>query len=66
LGALLDESVLATEKVEKLADLPTKKQLRAQLVSTIAAPLSGFVGVLEGNIKGLLTVLKKQAEKEEK
>lgn len=66
LGALLDESVLATEKVEQLAGLPNKEQLRAQLVSTIAAPLSGFVGVLEGNIKGLLTVLKKQSEKEEK
>lgn len=63
LGALLDESVLETEKVEELASLPSKKQLRAQLVSTIASPLTGFVGVLEGNIKGLLTVLKKQAEK---
>lgn len=63
LGALLDESVLESEKVEKLANLPTKEQLRAQLVSTIAGPLTGFVGVLEGNIKGLLTVLKKQAEK---
>lgn len=63
LGALLDESVLETEKVEELANLPSKKQLRAQLVSTIASPLTGFVGVLEGNIKGLLTVLKKQAEK---
>ena len=65
LGALLDGSALEASKVEELADLPSKDQLRAQLVSTIASPLSGFVGVLEGNIKGLLTVLKKQAEKEE-
>lgn len=65
LGALLEGSALEAEKVEELADLPSKEQLRAQLVSTIAAPLTGFVGVLEGNIKGLLTVLKKQAEKEE-
>lgn len=63
LGALLDEGVLESEKVEELANLPSKKQLQAQLVSTIASPLTGFVGVLEGNIKGLLTVLKKQAEK---
>ena len=64
LGALLEEDVLKAEKVEELADLPTKEQLRGQLVSTIAAPLTGFVGVLEGNIKGLLTVLKKQSEKD--
>ncbi len=65
LGALLDGDGLEASKVEELADLPSKDQLRAQLVSTIASPLTGFVGVLEGNIKGLLTVLKKQSEKEE-
>ncbi len=63
LGALLNEDILKAEKVQKMADLPGKEQLRAQLVSTIAAPLTGFVGVLEGNIKGLLTVLKKESEK---
>jgi len=63
LGALLDESVIEAGKVEELADLPSKDQLRAQLVSTIASPLTGFVGVLEGNIKGLITVLKKESEK---
>ncbi|MGM0439337.1 MAG: 50S ribosomal protein L10 [Patescibacteria group bacterium] len=64
LGALLEGSALEANKVEELAELPTKEQLRAQLVSTIASPLTGFVGVLEGNIKGLLTVLKKQSEKD--
>ncbi len=63
LGALLDESVLEAGKVEKLADLPSKDQLRAQLVATLASPISGFVGVLEGNIKGLINVLKREAEK---
>lgn len=63
LGALLEKEALSSERVEKLAELPTKEQLRGQLVSTIAAPLSGFVTVLEGNIKGLLNVLKQKAEK---
>lgn len=65
LGALLEEEALEPEKVSQLADLPGKKQLRAQLVSVISAPLSGFVGVLEGNIKGLLNVLDQAAKKEE-
>ncbi len=63
LGALLDESILEEGKVKKMADLPSKDQLRAQLVGTIAAPLSGLVGVLEGNIRGLVTVLQKESEK---
>jgi ribosomal protein L10 len=33
------------EAVKQLATLPSKDQLRAQLVGTIAAPLSGFVNV---------------------
>lgn len=63
IGALLDESVLEAGKVKKLADLPSKEQLRGQLVATLASPLSNFVGVLEGNIKGLINVLKREAEK---
>ncbi len=63
LGALLEKDVLETEKVKELADLPGKKQLKAQLVSTIAAPLSGFVGVLEGNVRNLITVLDKASKK---
>ncbi len=63
LGAVLERDVLESDKVVKLANLPTKEQLRAQLVGTIAAPLSGFVTVLEGNIKGLLNVLKRESEK---
>ncbi len=63
LGAILNEKILNPEKVNKLAELPSKDQLRAQLVSTIAAPASGFMGVLEGNIKGLLTVLERASKK---
>lgn len=63
IGALLDESVLEAGKVKKLANLPSKEQLRGQLVATLASPLSNFVGVLEGNIKGLINVLKREAEK---
>jgi large subunit ribosomal protein L10 len=57
-GSLLDES-----QVNHLASLPSKDQLRGQLVGTIAAPLSGFVSVLSGNMRGLVTVLSARAEK---
>lgn len=44
-------------QVKKLASLPSREQLTGQLVSVIAAPLSGFVNVLQGNLRGLVTVL---------
>lgn len=53
------------EQVKQLANLPSKDQLRGQLVGTIAAPLSGFANVLAGNIRGLVTVLGARAEKME-
>ncbi|MBL8159601.1 50S ribosomal protein L10 [Candidatus Saccharibacteria bacterium] len=53
---------LDTASVKALADLPTKDQLRGMLVSTIAAPLSGVVGVLSGNVRSVLFALKARAE----
>jgi large subunit ribosomal protein L10 len=57
-GAIDSEGVVMDEaQVKQLASLPSKEQLRGQLVGTIAAPLSGFVNVLSGNIRGLVNVL---------
>jgi len=56
-GELMD-----AESVKQLATLPSKDQLRAQLVSTVAAPLSGFVNVLAGNMRGLVNVLNARSE----
>ena len=52
----------SAEDVKSLASLPSKDQLRAQLVGTLNAPLSGFVSVLNGNLRGFLTVLSAKAE----
>ena len=62
-GALTaDGQMLAPEDVKALASLPSKDQLRAQLVGTIAAPLSGFVNVMAGNVRGVLNVLNARSE----
>ncbi len=57
-----DGQLLAAEDVKALASLPSKDQLRAQLVGTIAAPLSGFINVMTGNVRGVLNVLNARAE----
>mgnify|MGYP006267858245 CR=1 FL=1 len=53
----LEGEFLGAEDVKALANLPSKDQLRSMLVGTFAAPLSGFVNVLAGNVRGLLNVL---------
>lgn len=55
-------SSLDTATVMALAELPTKDQLRGQLVSVIAAPLSGFLGVANGAQRGFAQVLSQRAE----
>ncbi len=61
-GIDADGKLLSAEDVKHLASLPSKEQLRGQLVGTIAAPLSGFMNVMSGNIRGVLNVLSARAE----
>lgn len=62
-GAITEDGKFIDAKdVQALADLPSKDQLRAMLVGTIAAPLSGFVNVLAGNVRGVLNVLQARAD----
>ena len=61
-GLNADGSLLSADDVKALASLPSKDQLRAQLAGTIAAPLSGFVNVLSGNVRGVLNVLNARAD----
>jgi large subunit ribosomal protein L10 len=61
-GISADGTWLATADVAALASLPSKDQLRAQLVGTIQAPVGGFVRVLAGNVRGVLNVLNARAE----
>ena len=53
---------LDTATVKALADLPTKEQLRGQVVSVIAAPLTQFLGIANGAQRGFAQVLSQRAE----
>lgn len=57
-----DGQFMAVDDVKSLASLPSKDQLRAQLIGTINAPLTGFVNVLSGNLRGFINVLSAKAE----
>lgn len=57
LGGLLENNALSVAQVTSLAQLPSKQELLAKMVGSISAPTRNFVGVLQGNIRGLVQVL---------
>lgn len=63
LGGILDNKLLSQEDVEALSLLPSKQELYAKMVGSMNAPISGFVNVLAGNLRGLVVALKAIGEK---
>jgi large subunit ribosomal protein L10 len=63
LEGVVEGKLVSKQTVEALADMPSKDQLRAQVVGTIKAPITGFVNVLAGNLRGLINVLGAMAKK---
>jgi large subunit ribosomal protein L10 len=57
-----DGQLLSAADVKALATLPTREQLLGQVVGTIAAPLTGFVGVMSGNVRSIINVLNALSE----
>lgn len=57
-GGALGVKELSSEEIKALAKLPSLDEMRAQFVGTLQAPISSFVRVLNGNIRGLVQVLK--------
>jgi large subunit ribosomal protein L10 len=61
-GGRLQQSILGAEDVEKLSTLPSREQLIAKLVGTLASPLSRLATVLNAPIRGLVVVLAQAQE----
>lgn len=49
--------VMDEARVKSLAQIPSKPELLGKMVGSLQAPISGFVNVLQGNIRGLVQVL---------
>ena len=56
-SGIIENSLLSKEEVITMAQLPSKQELLASLLRGLNSPVSGFVNVLRGNIKGLVYVL---------
>ena len=68
-GLVLDGKVMDSHLVKSLASLPSKSELIAKVVGTIAAPISSLVNVLAANLRnvvGVLSAIKEKKESENK
>ena len=57
-GGVMNGMFATADQMITLSKLPSKAELYAKLVGSINAPVSGFVNVLAGNLRGLVTTLK--------
>jgi len=67
-GGILEGRTISKEKLDQLADLPSREQLLAQVVGTIAMPLRNLVGTLEAvprNMVNVVEAIRKKKEEEE-
>lgn len=62
-GGFIEGKVIGVEEVKALAALPSKEVLIAKVLGGFNAPITGFVGVLNANLRGLCVVLNAIAEK---
>lgn len=61
-GGVLESSLIDPAAVKAIASLPPRDVLVAQLVGTMAAPLTGLVTVLQGTVSGFVRALGQIAE----
>ncbi len=62
-GGILESAFIDGNQVKALSKLPSKEELLGKLVGSLASPMSGLVGVLNGNIRqfvGVLSAIKDQ------
>ena len=57
IAGLVNGELLSQEELINLAQLPSKAELLAKLVGSLAAPMSGMLSVLQGNLKSLMYIL---------
>ncbi len=59
LAGILEKKIVEAAKIKALAGLPGREELLAKMVGTLSAPLTGFINILNGNMRSLVQVLKR-------
>lgn len=53
-GGILDQKWMTGDDIKALAKLPSREELLAKAVGSMASPISGLVGALHGNLRNLV------------
>lgn len=56
-AGIFENKLVDKNVVTKLASMPSRDELRAKMVGSLNAPISGFVNSLAGNLRNLVGVL---------
>src|SRR6266545_1068687 len=64
-SALFGEQLLPATDVTRIAELPNRETLIAQVVGTVQSPISSFVNVLAGTLQSLVGVLEARRQQME-
>lgn len=62
---VVEGRIIDVNGVKALADLPSREVLISRVLAGFNAPITGFVNVLNGNIRGLVVALKAIADQKE-
>jgi len=60
---IVEGKIFAEKEIKALAELPSREELIAKVLAGFNAPISGFVNVLNGNLRGLVVALNGIAQK---
>lgn len=66
LGGIINSEKADVMQVKSLALLPGREELQGKLVGILVAPTYGLVNVLNGNIRGLVSIINQYKDKVEK
>ena len=62
-AGFVEGKILDAVEVDTLAKLPSREELIAKTLGGLNAPITGFVNVLNGNMRGLVVALNQIAER---
>jgi len=61
-GGIFQNEFIDKARVEELAQVPERVELEAKLVGVLAAPMSGLLNALQGNLRSLVYILSQYKE----
>lgn len=63
-GAILGDEILSAEEVETLAKLPSRDELRAQILGLIQAPAQNLAGLVASGVRQVVNVIDAYSKQE--